>query len=78
MKQINMHEAKTHLSSLVEKAVKGEDFIIARAGRPLVIVTSYIQKKRSRVGFLKGQISIPDDFDNMGREKIEAMFEGRL
>jgi len=78
MQQINIHAAKTHLSALVEKAAKGESFVIAKAGRPLVTVIPYTAElPRSRVGFLKGRISIPNDFDRMGSEIITDMFEGK-
>ena len=78
MLQVNIHEAKTHLSALIEKAVGGEPFIIAKAGKPLVIVNSISrnEKKRQRVGFLKGQFMVPDDFDRMGETEIVNMFEG--
>jgi prevent-host-death family protein len=80
MLKINMHEAKTQLSRLVEKAVDGESFIIAKAGRPLVKVMRidapavHVVK---RLGFLKNQITIPDDFDRMGNEAIVNLFEGQ-
>ena len=79
MLQINIHEAKTHLSSLVEQAAGGEPFVIAKAGKPMVTVIPYAppQKQQQRVGFLKGQIKIPPDFDRMGEEEIAMMFEGR-
>jgi len=76
MQQINIHEAKTHLSSLVEKAAAGVPFIIAKSGRPLVIVSSYNQADQfPRTGFLKNKISVPDDFNHMGSGEIEALFE---
>ena len=77
MKIVNIHEAKTHLSRLIEEAVQGEAFIIARAGRPLVKVEPLGGDPRRRTGFLQGQIDIPSDFDTMCAEDIEAMFEGR-
>ena len=78
MQQINIHAAKTHLSTLVEKAAAGEPFVIAKAGRPLVIVSPYAASEPcSRIGFLKGLVSIPADFDSMGAEEISTMFEGR-
>jgi len=79
MVQINIHEAKTHLSALVEKAANGEAFIIAKAGKPMVTVIPYTREQalRRRVGFLKGQVAIPADFDTMGEETIAGMFEGR-
>lgn len=79
MEQINIHAAKTHLSSLVEKAAAGEPFIIAKAGRPLVTVRPYTEPVISpRTGFLKGRISVPTDFDQMGSNKISDLFEGTL
>ena len=78
MKTINIHEAKTQLSRLVDEAAKGEPFIIAKAGKPLVKVTSLnapepAQMKRR--GFMKG-ISIPKDFDTMFQDEIEKLFYG--
>lgn len=79
MLTINIHEAKTHLSRLIEQAVKGESFIIAKAGKPLVKVmslTSPEPNQMKRLGFMAGQINVPDDFDEMGRDEIETMFGG--
>ena len=79
MKTVNIHEAKTQLSKLVDEASKGESFIIAKAGKPLVKVTALstpIGSQVRRLGFLAGQISVPDDFDQMGREEIEGLFGG--
>jgi prevent-host-death family protein len=71
MQQYNIHAAKTHLSELVEKAAVGEAFIIAKAGKPMVKVIPCVTSKavRKRIGFLKGQISVPADFDEMGKKK---------
>ena len=52
METINIHEAKTHLSRLVEKAAKGEPFIIAKAGKPMVKVVPLEEEKPKRIGFL--------------------------
>jgi prevent-host-death family protein len=77
MKTINMHEAKTHLSSLIEKAVQGESFIISKAGKPLVRVTRVeAPTQKTRTGFLQGQIKVPNDFDAMGAKQIATLFEG--
>lgn len=78
MQIVNMHEAKTHLSRLIEAAIHGESFIIAKAGKPLVKVTAIDQEtiEKKRIGFLKSQIGIPDDFNMMGQTEIEKMFEG--
>ena len=75
---VNMHEAKTHLSKLVDKAAKGEPFVIAKAGKPLVKVTALDEpeKPKSRIGFMKGQMTIPDGFDfkDSFKEEIEELF----
>ena len=76
MKTVNIYEAKTHLSRLVEEAVRGEPFVIARAGRPLVKVTVIEAGPPRRTGFLTGQIDVPADFDSMFEEGIRQMFEG--
>jgi prevent-host-death family protein len=79
MQTINIHEAKTHLSRLVEKAAKGEPFIIAKAGKPIVKVTSLDTPDAGqvrRLGFMSGQILVPDDFDHMGHAEIDRLFGG--
>lgn len=81
MRTVNIHEAKTHLSRLVDQAAKGEPFVIAKAGKPMVKVVPLDEapkKPMRRLGFMKGQISVPDDFDTMGQEEIIRMFEGEL
>ena len=78
MKTVNIHQAKTQLSKLIEEAAKGEPFIIARAGTPVVKVTALSAPTGAevrRLGFLAGQIEVPDDFDRMGCEEIERLFE---
>ena len=77
MRSYNIHEAKTHLSRLVEKAAAGEPFIIAKAGKPMVVVGPVAPaeaKTPQRRGFLAGQIQVPEDFDTMGADEIEKMF----
>ncbi len=77
MLTINIHEAKTHLSRLVERAAKGESFVIAKAGKPLVKVVALDAPEASaikRLGFMTGQIRVPDDFDRMGDVEIERLF----
>jgi prevent-host-death family protein len=79
MKTVNIHEAKTQLSKLIEEASRGEAFIIAKAGKPVVKVTALSAPTGARVrrlGFMAGQISVPDDFDRMGQEEIERIFGG--
>jgi len=77
MTTVNIHEAKTQLSRLVDQAAKGKPFVIAKAGKPLVKVTALetpVGKQRRRLGFLRGQISVPDDFNTMGSKEIERLF----
>lgn len=78
MNAINIHEAKTHLSRLVEQAAQGEPFIIAKAGKPLVKVVALDTPVRPtrRLGFLAGRLSVPDDFDHMAAATVQALFEG--
>lgn len=78
-KTVNIHEAKTHLSKLVEEASRGESFVIAKAGKPVVKVTALSAPEGAqvrRLGFMAGQISVPDDFDRMGSKEIEQIFGG--
>lgn len=77
MKTVNIHEAKTHLSRLIESALKGEPFIIAKAGKPLVKVEALDAPATvvpDRLGFLSSEFEIPDDFDAMGSEEILQQF----
>jgi len=79
MKTVNIHEAKTQLSKLVDDASKGEPFIIAKAGKPVVKVTALTAPagdQMKRLGFMAGQITVPDDFDQMGSDEIEKLFGG--
>ncbi|HZK79337.1 MAG TPA: type II toxin-antitoxin system prevent-host-death family antitoxin [Gemmatimonadaceae bacterium] len=72
---VNIHEAKTQLSKLVDQAVKGESFVIAKAGKPLVKVEALdAPEKPQRLGFLKGEIAVPKDFNRMGEGEIAALF----
>jgi len=77
MRTVNIHEAKTQLSRLVDAAAKGEPFIIAKAGKPLVKVVPIDAPAAPKLlGFMRGAFTVPDDFDTMGQEEIEAMFNG--
>jgi prevent-host-death family protein len=79
MQTVNIHEAKTHLSQLIEKAANGEPFVIAKAGKPLVKVAALDTPswgEIKRLGFMKGEFSVPDDFDHMGSQDIQQLFEG--
>ncbi|GEM_PF-134736 len=78
MKTINIHEAKTHLSRLVEQAATGEHFVIAKAGKPMVKVVSLHTpdaSKVKRIGFMATEIAVPEDFDRIGCAEIENLFE---
>ena len=81
MRQVNMHEAKTHLSRLVEEAAAGESFVICKAGRPMVRVTPLNEAGTAaaplrRLGLLVGQCQVPDDFDQLAAAEIADLFEG--
>jgi prevent-host-death family protein len=78
MLQVNIHAAKTNLSQLVDKASRGESFVIAKAGKPMVSVVSYnsLHPRKKRVGFLKGFMTAPDNFDEIGNDEIASLFEG--
>lgn len=77
METVNIHEAKSRLSKLLEGVRDGKPFIIAKAGKPIARVTSVDAPEPGRVkrlGFLAGRIEVPDDFDRMGDEEIRARF----
>jgi antitoxin (DNA-binding transcriptional repressor) of toxin-antitoxin stability system len=76
MKIVNIHDAKTNLSALIEAAcTQGETFVIAKAGKPMVTVTPVALTPR-RLGSLHGQFKVPDDFDTMDAAAIADEFEG--
>jgi prevent-host-death family protein len=77
MPKVNIHEAKTHLSRLIEAAANGETVVIAKAGKPVVKLTALdapTSPAKRRLGFLEGQFSVPDDFDTMGAAEIQLLF----
>ena len=77
---VNIHDAKTQLSRLVERAAQGESFIIAKAGKPMVKVVALDVAESgtgSRLGFMAGEIKVPEDFDQMGADEIVEIFAGR-
>ena len=77
MKSVNIHEAKTHLSRLVERVEAGEEIIIAKAGRPAArLVPIEGARKPVKVGGLKSRTQVPDDFNTMFEKEIEALFAG--
>ena len=78
MKTVGVHEAKTHLSRLIDQAVKGEPFVIAKGGTPMVKVMAIdtpSAAQQRRLGFMAGQFAVPDDFDRMGGEEMTRLFE---
>ena len=76
MTTVNIHEAKTHLSRLVALVARGESFVIAKAGKPLARVVPIDAKEspKDRLGFMKGELKVPKDFDDMGRDEIGSLF----
>lgn len=76
MKTVNIHEAKTQFSKLIEEAVSGRPFVVAKAGKPMVVVAKLDAPTPNRLGFLAGQGHIPDDFDTLGDAEIQALFDG--
>ncbi len=77
MRQINIHEAKTHLSQLVEDAARGEEIVIAKAGKPVARLLGLAAAPAPRrTGLLKGRIRIGADFDAPLPEDVFAAFEG--
>jgi len=80
MRTFNIHEAKTHLSRLIDEAAAGEPFVIAKAGKPMakvVRIDTPVGKPKRRIGFLKGKIKVPDNFDTMMASEIQEMFHGK-
>jgi prevent-host-death family protein len=78
MTTVNIHEAKTHLSRLVDEVAAGAEIIIAKAGKPmarLAPLSAPVRKKH--LGLLKGKITVPDDFNAALEEEILSSFEGR-
>jgi prevent-host-death family protein len=76
---VNIHEAKTQLSRLIERVLAGESLVIAKAGKPLVKLVRLDAPEGAqvrRLGFMSGEVEVPEDFDRMGRDEIEAMFGG--
>lgn len=75
---VNIHEAKTHLSRLVEQAAAGQEIIIAKAGKPVArLVPLEARPQPKRLGLLKGKVRVPDDFDDPLPDDVLVAFEGR-
>lgn len=71
MKTFELDDARRQLSRLVDRAARGESFVIAKDGKPLVMASA-VQPRR--LGFLVGEIDVPDDFDRMGEQEIAGVF----
>jgi prevent-host-death family protein len=77
MKTVNVHEAKTHLSRLISETADGETIVIARAGKPVAKLSPIgPDRPTTRIGFMRGAGTVPDDFDRMDEDAIRASFEG--
>ena len=76
MRTVNIHEAKTHLSRLVDEVYSGEEIIIAKAGKPLAKLVALTAAKKRKLGILKGKLRAPEDFDAPLPEEVLASFEG--
>ena len=77
MEIVNIHQAKCHLSRLLQGVAEGRPFIIAKAGKPIARLTAIDDPETAqikRLGFLAGQFTVPDDFNRMGQEEILAQF----
>lgn len=82
MRTFNIHEAKTHLSRLVDEVASGEPFVIAKAGKPMaqVIPIQATQKPKRRIGFMKGAYTLPTNFKEIDKrldKEIEELFLGK-
>ena len=76
MEIVNIHQAKTQLSKLVERAARGEEIVIGKAGKPVARLTNYQPKNGVRKpGIWKGKVTIAPDFDDLPAELMKA-FEG--
>ena len=77
MRSVDIHEAKTHLSRLINAAANGKPFVITRAGKPVakvIAVETPDASTKRRLGFLTGEISMPKNFDLMGAKRINNLF----
>jgi prevent-host-death family protein len=72
----NMHDAKTHLSRLAERAARGEEIVIARNGQPLARLVAIDARKPRRLGLWEGKVWVGDDFDDPLPSEIQRRFEG--
>lgn len=78
MEKFNVHEAKTQLSRLLDRAQEGEEFVIAKAGKPVARLGPLApQGKKRRLGLLDGKLKIPNDFNDPLPDEVIDAFEGR-
>jgi prevent-host-death family protein len=79
MEPINVYQAKTRLSELIDRAAAGEEIVIARHGRPIARLVSYKPRvaKRRKLGLLAGKLKVPDNFDDPLPDDVLDAFEGR-
>ena len=77
MISVNIHEAKTHFSKLIQQALQGEEIVIAKGGKPLVMLTPYVERISPRKGGqLKGLMQVRDDFDAPLPDELLKQFHG--
>ena len=77
MLTVNIHEAKTQMSKLIEQTQQGREFVIAKAGKPVALLSPMKSRKRRKLGVLDGRIKIPDDFDAPLPARVLAAFARR-
>ena len=75
--QINIHEAKTHLSRVLEEVAAGQEVVIARAGKPIARIVGIDAPRVRKLGVLKGKLRVPADFDAPLPDDVIGVFEGR-
>lgn len=78
MRKLNIHEAKTHLSRLIEEVAAGQEIIIAKAGTPVAkLVPAKSRRKKRKLGILDGAFTVPEDFDAPLPDDVLDDFERR-
>ena len=77
MVDVNVHQAKTHLSRLLARVEAGEEFTIQRAGKPVARLVAVGERKVPTLGRDEGRFIVPDDFNDPLPEELQALFEGR-
>jgi antitoxin (DNA-binding transcriptional repressor) of toxin-antitoxin stability system len=78
MQTFDIEYARMHLSELVEAASRGQAFLISKSGVPLVMVAAISEppaKAQRRIGFLSELLTVPDDFDRLGQDEVEQLFD---